>query len=269
MAFNFPSIDRVILHLGNTPFKVTWYSLSYVVGIILGFIYIKFLNKKSENIYKIDTKAFDELMTYLIIGIVLGGRLGYVLFYELEYNLAHPLNIIKTWEGGMSFHGGLFGVIVASYIFCTIYKIRYFLLMDLLACAAPIGLFFGRIANFINAELYGRYTESDFGVIFPGDHLPRHPSQLYEAASEGLLLFIILFYLFRYSAMKKYHGALSGLFLVFYSTFRILIENYRQPDEQLGFIFMNFTMGQILCLPMFIVGLILVAYAYRVKNEAA
>ena len=268
MTFIFPNIDPVILQIGDTPFKITWYSLSYVIGILLSFVYIKYLNRIGKLKPSIDVKAIDDLLTAIVLGIIIGGRLGYVIFYDLEYNLTNPMNIIRTWEGGMSFHGGLLGVIIASFIYCHIHKIQYFRMMDLLACATPIGLFFGRIANFINAELYGRVTDSYFGVIFPGQSMPRHPSQLYESFAEGFLLFIILFLLFYKTKIQKYCGMLSGLFLLFYASFRSFIEQFREPDAHIGFVIGQFTMGQLLSLPMILVGLLLIFYSFKNKiNE--
>jgi len=263
MTIIFPNIDPVIIQFGDSPLKITWYSLSYVVGIILSWMYIKRLNKIGQIQPSIEIKILDDLITAIILGIIIGGRLGYVLFYDLEYNLANPLNIIRTWEGGMSFHGGLLGVIIASFIYCHIHKLKYFRVMDLLACATPIGLFLGRIANFINAELCGRVTNSSWGVIFPGQTLPRHASQLYESFTEGLLLFIILFLLFTRTKIQIYCGMLSGLFLLFYALFRGLIENYREPDNHIGFVIGHYTMGQLLSLPMIILGIAIIIYSFR------
>lgn len=265
MAIIFPDIDPVILTIAGTPLKITWYSLSYVVGILLSWYYIKYLNKKNTP-ESISTKAIDDLITYIILGIILGGRIGYVIFYDLETNLQDPWNALRTWEGGMSYHGGLIGVIIATLIYCKIHKISFFKLMDMIACATPIGLFLGRIANFINAELYGRITNKPWGVIFPGQAEARHPSQLYEACLEGALLFIILFFL--YKKLRKFPGMISGLFLLFYAVFRGIIENYRQPDEHLGFIMANFTMGQLLSAPMILVGTAIIIYSLksRFKN---
>ena len=260
MSFSFPNIDPVILQIGSSPLKVTWYSLSYVAGILLSWLYIRMLNKN-----KISNKIIDDLITYIIIGIIVGGRLGYVLFYDLEYNIAHPGNIIRTWDGGMSFHGGLFGVIAASFIFCKLNKLKFFDIMDLLACATPIGLFFGRIANFINAELYGRITDVSWGVIFPGQIHARHASQLYESLTEGLLSFIILYLLATKTKIRDISGMISGIFLLLYALFRTLIENYREPDEQIGFVIYNITMGQLLSTPMLLSGIIIIIYSMRAK----
>lgn len=260
MALIFPNIDPVILSISNTPLKITWYSLSYLAGILLSWVYIKHLNKLNKT-NPLEPKKIDDLITYIIIGIIIGGRLGYVLFYDLSSCLNDPLKILRTWEGGMSFHGGLLGVIIASFIFCKINKIQFFRVMDLLACATPIGLFLGRIANFINGELYGRTTKVSWGVIFPDQALPRHPSQLYESFLEGLVLFLILFFL--YDKIRKFNGMASGLFLLLYSLFRGLIENYREPDSHIGFIFANITMGQILSIPMIIAGSCIIYYSIK------
>lgn len=261
MAIEFPNISPVILSIGDSPFKITWYSLSYVIGIVLSWFYIIFLNQN-----KISKKKLDDLISYVILGIIIGGRLGYVLFYDLDYNIAHPLNIFKTWQGGMSFHGGLIGVISAIYIFSRVHKIPFFAITDLAACATPIGLFFGRIANFINAELYGRETDAAWGIIFPSEKFARHPSQIYEALCEGLICFIIMYILYSRTKAKEHLGFLSGSFLLLYAFFRSLIENYRQPDEHLGFIFFKITMGQILSFPMIIGGLIIILYSLKLKK---
>jgi phosphatidylglycerol---prolipoprotein diacylglyceryl transferase len=266
MAFIFPDIDPVILHLGNSPFKITWYSVSYIAGILLSWAYVKKLNRIGK-LPPVDAKFIDDLITSVILGIIIGGRLGYVIFYDLARNLAEPINIIRTWEGGMSFHGGLLGVIIASFICCRIHKVKYFQIMDLLACATPIGLFFGRIANFVNAELYGRVTDSSWGIIFPGQESPRHASQLYEAATEGLLLFFILYFLFTKTKIQQYIGMISGMFLLFYALFRGIIENVREPDSHLGFIIYDYTMGQLLSLPMILVGVIIIIYSVYSKQH--
>ena len=263
MAIIFPNIDPVILSISDTPLKITWYSLSYVVGILVAWVYIKYLNRLNKP-NSLPIKVIDDLITYLILGIVIGGRLGYVLFYDLANSLNNPLSIIQTWNGGMSFHGGLLGVIIASFIYCKIYKLQFFSIMDLLACATPIGLCLGRIANFINGELYGRITDVSWGVIFPGQSEPRHPSQIYESFLEGLILFLILFTL--YNKVKRFPGTASGLFLILYALFRGLIENYREPDGHIGFIISNITMGQLLSAPMIITGLAILYYNYRFKT---
>lgn len=252
----FPNIDPVALHLGS--FGIRWYSLAYMAGIILGWQVVL-----RENIRKplanLNKDAIDDMIVWAVLGIVLGGRLGYVFFYKPEHYLHNPVEILQVWEGGMSFHGGLIGTITAFFLFCRKYKIRFLGLMDLIACAAPIGLFFGRIANFINGELYGRVTDAPVGMIFPGGGpLPRHPSQLYEAAMEGLLIFIIMMLLLKMTDVRDKEGNLSGIFLILYGLARVICEYFREPDSFLGFIYAGTTMGQLLSLPMIFIGLYLV-----------
>ena len=238
--------------------EIRWYSLAYIFGIILGWILAKKI-----FIQNIDIKnKFDDYLTYLIIGIILGGRLGYVFIYNLSFYVNNPLDIFKIWQGGMSFHGGLIGVIFASIIFAKKNNHNSFLYMDIVALVAPIGLFFGRIANFINSELYGSITNVPWAVTFiQVDNLPRHPSQLYEALLEGLFLFFILIY-FRKKFMNK-PGVISGIFLIFYSIFRFFVEFFRVPDEQLGYILLDLTIGQVVSLIFILSGTILIYY----KNE--
>ena len=265
---NFPNINPVIIPLG--PLAVSWYSLAYVVGILLGWFYILKLISidTSTNISK---KNIDDFVTWVIIGIIIGGRLGYVLFYDPIKYFSNPIDILKTYKGGMSFHGGIIGYAVASAWFAQRNKISFLGIADLSATAAPIPLFLGRIANFINAELYGRVTDVPWAFIFPGsDYLPRHPSQLYEAALEGFVLFCIMCVAaLNFNALSR-AGLLSGLFLIFYSIFRIIIEFFREPDIQIGLLAETFTMGQLLCLPMLIIGIFLIFYskknAHRFEN---
>jgi len=247
----FPDINPIIFSIG--PLAVSWYSLSYVAGILLGWFYAnKIIEKFNSPITK---KNLEDFVTYAIIGIVVGGRLGYVLLYNPYKYFSNPVEILKTYEGGMSFHGGAIGVIIAAYIFCKQHKLKLLSLTDIIAPAVPIGLFFGRIANFINGELYGRTTDSSIGMIFPNsDLMLRHPSQLYEAFFEGLVLFCILAYaVFKRNTLKK-QGLNSGLFLMLYSCFRIVIEIFREPDVQIGFILDGLTMGQILSIPLLLLG---------------
>lgn len=250
-----PNIDPIALQLG--PLAIRWYSLAYIAGILCTMFFLK---KQNEQHKIMSPEAYENWLVWAVLSIILGGRVGYVLFYNFEYFLTDPLEIFAIWHGGMSFHGGLFGVILGMWLFCKKYKIEFFQLMDSVAIVAPLGLFFGRIANFVNMELYGRATGSNFGVIFPnaGD-FARHPSQLYEAALEGILLFTILFSLSKFTQIQKRRKALSGLFLIGYGLSRIIVENFREPDEQLGFIFSSITMGQILSLPLILLGLFLVA----------
>ena len=230
--------------------EIRWYSLAYIVGILFGWLIAKKLFLKNSEI----NKNFDDYITYLIIGIILGGRIGYVLFYNFEFYINNLLDILKVWEGGMSFHGGLIGIVIASILFAKKNNQNTFLYLDIVALVAPIGIFFGRIANFINSELYGKETTLPWGIKFEKiDEIYRHPSQLYEAFFEGLLLFFILIY-FRKASSAKNPGFLSGIFLIFYSVFRFFIEFLRMPDEQLGYVLFKLSMGQILCLVFFIFG---------------
>tara|TARA_B100001057_G_scaffold42441_1_gene37966 strand:- start:5185 stop:5952 length:768 start_codon:yes stop_codon:yes gene_type:complete len=237
--------------------EIRWYSLSYIAGIIIGWHLAKklFVNK---YIYS----KFDDYITYIIVGVILGGRFGYVLLYNFNYYLDNPLDILKLWEGGMSFHGGVIGVIIASIIFAKKNNDNVLEYLDVVALVSPIGIFFGRIANFINSELYGITTNVPWAVTFINvDNLPRHPSQLYEAIFEGLVLFLILIY-FKKKFSNK-HGLISGLFLIFYSIFRFFIEFYRVPDEQLGYIFLNLSMGQVTSLIFLFSGVILFYLRYE------
>ena len=248
-----PSIDPVILSLGI--FDIRWYSLAYIAGFIIGSILIKYLNKKLLNI--LSNKQIDSFFIWSILGVIIGGRVGYVVFYQTSYLFINPIYILKIWTGGMSFHGGLIGIIISMYLFCKKNNIQFFFLSDLVSIVAPIGLFFGRIANFINNELYGKITNFPFAMIYPEiDLQPRHPSQLYEAFLEGIILFIILLTYFNKTKSDPTIGKISGLFLILYATFRILIEFLREPDSHIGLIFNIASMGQILSIPLIIIGVI-------------
>ena len=239
--------------------EIRWYSLAYIVGILFGWFVAKKIFIKNDDI----NKKFDDYITYLIIGIILGGRIGYILFYNLEYYLNNLIDIFKIWEGGMSFHGGLIGIIIGSIIFGKRYNQDPFLYMDIVALVAPIGIFFGRISNFINSELYGKVTDLPWSVTFIQiDNLPRHPTQIYEALLEGLILFAILMNFKNKNFLSK-PGLISSLFLIFYSIFRFSIEFLRVPDAQLGYLLFNLTMGQILSLILLLIGLVL----FYFKNE--
>jgi phosphatidylglycerol:prolipoprotein diacylglycerol transferase len=247
LAFIFPEINPYIIKFGELG--VTWYSLSYVAGILIGWKYASILIDKSYS--KIKTNDLDDYITWLIISIIVGGRLGYVIFYKPEY-FNDPLKILETYKGGMSFHGGLIGVIVSSYFFTKSRKIKIFALTDLLAQATPFGLFFGRLANFINGELYGHPTNMPWGVIFRhAGSEPRHPSQIYEAISEGVILFFVIAYLSLVKKKYKYSGYLSGVFLAGYGISRFLCEYYRVHD----FEFLFLTSGQLYSTPMIFAGL--------------
>ena len=239
-------------------FEIRWYSLSYIAGIILAWIYIKkFILKETEY-----SKYIDDLISYVIIGVIIGGRLGYVIFYNFEYYFSNPLEILMIWTGGMSFHGGVLGVIISTYLFCKKNKLSTFYFLDLISLSAPIGIFLGRIANFINSELYGTRTDFFLAVIFEKvDTVSRHPSQLYEAFFEGIILFILLNFIYKKYINHK-PGVLSALFLIFYSVFRFIIEFTREPDAHLGLVFMELSQGQVMSILFFVLGLIIL----KIKN---
>ena len=243
--------------------EIRWYSLAYITGILAGWIL-------SKKIIISDVKLkekFDDYLTYLIIGIIFGGRLGYVLFYNFSYYFKNPIDIFKIWEGGMSFHGGLIGVILMTIWFAKKNYQNPFQYLDIVSIVAPIGIFFGRIANFINSELYGTETSIPWAVQFVKvDSVFRHPSQLYEALFEGLILFLILFY-FKKRNFLESPGFISGLFLIFYSIFRFAIEFFRVPDEQLGYLLFNFTMGQIISFLFLLIGCYLIIVKYETKTK--
>ena len=243
--------------------EIRWYSLAYIIGILLGWILSKkiFISNPKVN------EKFDDYITYLILGIIIGGRLGYVLFYNLSFYFNNPLDIFKIWEGGMSFHGGVIGIIIGTILFAKKNNQNLFNYLDVVAFVAPIGIFFGRIANFINSELYGTETNVVWAVKFIQiDNLYRHPSQLYEALFEGIILFLILIY-FRKKHFAKNPGFISGIFLIFYSIFRFTIEFYRVPDEQLGYLLFHLTMGQIISLFFLLFGFYLVIIKYENKKK--
>ena len=260
------NFDPVLIDLG--VFQIRWYSIAYIIGIILSWIYsIKIIKKITikHNFTKIKQEDFDDLIIYLILGIILGGRLGYVIFYNFEYYSKNIFEILKLWEGGMSFHGGLLGVIISTVIFSKIRRINFFHFSDIICCAAPIGLFLGRIANFINGELFGKISTLPWAVVFPNsDNIARHPSQIYEAILEGIILFILI----NFFALKKQlllrTGYVSGLFLIFYSIARIVGENFREPDQHLGYFFNYFSMGVMLSFATFLAGCFIILF---IKNN--
>ena len=242
-------------------FEIRWYSLAYILGIIIGWILCKKILIKNPDI----NQKFDDYITFLIIGIILGGRLGYVLFYNLNYYTSNIVDIFKIWQGGMSFHGGLLGIIIASILFAKKNNQDTFIYTDLVSLVAPIGIFFGRLANFVNSELYGKVTDVPWAVTFiQVDNLSRHPSQLYEAIFEGIILFVLLLY-FKNKNYLERPGLISGLFLIFYSIFRFCIEFFRVPDEQIGYLIFNLSMGQIISLIFIIIGSILFYFKYENK----
>jgi phosphatidylglycerol:prolipoprotein diacylglycerol transferase len=259
----FHNLDPIIINFGFL--EIRWYSLAYIFGIFLGFYYAKYLIKKFWYKENINVQVLDNFLIYLILGITLGGRLGYILFYNFYYYYQNPLEILFLWRGGMSFHGGVIGVLIASLIFAKKNNVKILVLTDIVVCATPIGIFLGRIANFINGELYGKKTFSDYGVIFPKiDMEPRHPSQLYEAILEGLILFFLLNIILKFKK-KLFNGELSCYFLIFYSIFRIISELFREPDKHIGYIIFNISLGTIISFSFLIFGII----AFKIiKNES-
>jgi len=254
-----PQFDPVAIHLG--PLAVHWYGLMYLLAF-MSFLWLGKLRIRTLNRSGWDEKMMDDLLFYGILGVVLGGRLGEVLFYNPGYYASHPLEILAVWQGGMSFHGGFLGVLVAMAFFARQHKLPWLQLMDFIAPLVPLGLGAGRIGNFINAELWGRPTNVPWGMVFPHvDDLPRHPSQLYEFALEGLVLFVLLWF---YSRKPRPVGAVSGLFLIGYGSFRFLAEYTRNPDDGIfGLMSLGISMGQWLSLPMVIAGLVLMVRGQR------
>ena len=264
-ALAFPSIDPTLIEIG--PFAIRWYALAYIGGILFGWRYAILLAKTSPA--PIDRRTADDFVIWVTLGIVLGGRIGYVVFYKPAYFLANPGEILQLWQGGMAFHGGLLGVILAIIIFSRLRRISTMALGDLVACVVPIGLFLGRVANFVNGELYGRASDVPWAFVFPnGGPDPRHPSQLYEAGLEGLVLFFVLLAAWRLTNLRMRPGAISGLFLVGYGASRFTVEFFREPDAHLGFLFAGATMGQLLSLPMILIGIALMIWAKPHKPRA-
>ena len=262
------NFNPVLVNIGFLEIK--WYSLAYILGIVIGWIYaIKIISITRTNNYhfeQIKKNHFDDLIIYLVLGMVLGGRLGYVFFYNFSYYSQNYLEIFKIWQGGMSFHGGLLGVIVAIIIFSYNTNTNFFKYADIVSCVAPIGIFFGRIANFINGELYGKISSYPWSIVFPNvDNESRHPSQIYEALLEGIILFTII----NIIAIKKKKifktGYVSCFFLVIYSILRIISENFREPDEHLGYFLNYFSLGTLLSVATLISGFLI--YFFVKKNE--
>lgn len=255
------NFDPVAINLFSI--EIRWYSLAYIVGILIGWI----LSKKIFISEKEIKEKFDDYITFLIFGIIIGGRLGYVIFYNFNYYSENLIDILKIWQGGMSFHGGLIGIILTTVWFAKINNHNTFKYLDIVAVVSPVGIFFGRIANFLNSELYGTETNLPWAVKFiKVDDLYRHPSQLYEAVFEGLVLLLIMIY-FRNKGFVKTPGLISSLFLIFYSFFRFIAEFFRVPDEQLGYLFLNLTMGQIISLIFLSIGIYLMIKKYEIKKK--
>ncbi|MFK8250574.1 prolipoprotein diacylglyceryl transferase [Ancylobacter terrae] len=265
LALPFPQIDPILIELG--PFAIRWYALAYVAGLLLGWWLAKRLCS-DDRLWRgkaaIPPLAFDDAVVWIAFGVILGGRIGYVLFYNLPYYAAHPLEALTVWHGGMSFHGGFLGSILAMALFCRRRALPLDSMLDIAAAVVPIGLFLGRLANFINGELWGRVTDVPWAFVFPtGGDLPRHPSQLYEAALEGLLIFAILQLVIRRGALAR-PGFVAGLFVILYALARILVEFVREPDAQLGYLAGGWlTMGMLLSVPMILVGVALIVRALR------
>ena len=256
----FPVIDPVAIAIG--PIAIRWYALAYIAGLVLGWRYCVILCRRDPKM--LDPDLFDDLLMYATLGVVLGGRLGYVIFYNPLYFLENPLEALMIWRGGMSFHGGFLGVVLAIAYFARKHAVPALVIGDIVATATPVGLFFGRIANFINAELYGRVTDVPWGVVFPnGGPLPRHPSQLYEAGLEGIVLLLVLSWFALRTRVRYRPGVLVGAFFIGYGIARSVVELVRQPDAHIGFLAGGLTMGQILSAPMIIAGIALIVWARR------
>ena len=262
----YPHFDPVLVHLG--PFAIRWYALSYIAGILLGWLYARALIRNKTywgGAAPLTVEDFDDFVLWVTLGIILGGRTGYVLFYNLPHFIEHPAEIVQLWHGGMSFHGGFTGCVVAVIAFAWKRGIPFLSLGDITCAVGPIGLFLGRIANFINGELWGRPTDVPWAMIFPsGGPVPRHPSQLYEATLEGLVLLLLLWLLIRAGALKR-PGFIIGAFACLYAVARVTCEFFREPDVQLGFLWGGATMGQLLSIPLFLAGLGFILHAMRQK----
>ena len=266
LAIPFPNIDPVLVQLG--PFAIRWYALAYIIGIVGGWLLIRRLVRRPG--WTVDATAIDDLVLYVTLGVILGGRIGYVLFYQSGWYLSHPLEILQVWRGGMSFHGGLVGVILALVLFARQNRLPLLEIADLAAAVAPLGLLLGRVANFINGELWGRPTDVPWAVVFPhAGPEPRHPSQLYEAVLEGLVLLAVTQALAWRPRRPEHAGRIGGAFLVGYALARLVVELFREPDAQLGFLLGGLTMGQLLSLPMLAGGLYLLARAGRQRPSSA
>jgi phosphatidylglycerol:prolipoprotein diacylglycerol transferase len=258
LALPFPAIDPILFELG--PIAIRWYSLAYISGLFFGCIYMGRLAKRIPDILSPDDAI--DFMTWATIGVILGGRIGYILFYKFNYYLDNPIQVFYVWQGGMSFHGGFLGVVMGGILYTRRQKIPTLVFSDIVVCAAPIGLFFGRLANFINSELYGRVTDVSWAMVFPtGGSQPRHPSQLYEAALEGLVLFVLINFLWRTEFAYKRPGFVTGVFILGYAAARSMVELFRQPDAHIGFLFLGGTMGQWLSLPMVLVGIFFILWS--------
>jgi phosphatidylglycerol:prolipoprotein diacylglycerol transferase len=264
LALPFPNFDPVLIQLG--PFAIRWYALAYIVGILLGWFYARAIVRNQKlwgGAAPMTALDIDDFIVWVTLGIILGGRIGYVLFYNPSYFAEHPLEAFQLWKGGMSFHGGFTGCVLAVVLFARKNKIPILSLGDVTCATGTLGVLLGRIANFINGELWGRPTDVAWGMVFPsGGPVARHPSQLYEAALEGLLLFIVLALLIRGGALRR-PGLIIGAFAVGYSLARSFCELFREPDAQLGFLWNTITMGTLLSIPLLAFGIALIVNALR------
>jgi len=263
------NFDPILVDLGF--FQIRWYSLAYILGITIGWIYaikiIKLIKTNKSGFDQVKKIYFDDLIIYLLLGIIIGGRLGYVIFYDLNYYSQNFFKIFQIWQGGMSFHGGLIGVVVATAVFSKKTNTSFFKYSDIISCVAPIGVFFGRIANFLNGELYGKISTLPWAVIFPKiGNETRHPSQIYEALLEGIILFIIINFIAIQKKLILKTGYVSCLFLIFYSILRIFSENFREPDHHIGYFFSYFSLGTLLSILTLIVGFLTYFFIIK-KNE--
>jgi phosphatidylglycerol---prolipoprotein diacylglyceryl transferase len=257
----YPNIDPVLVNIWG-PLQIRWYGLMYVIGFVIAFLIVNSASKRRGN--GLSRMDIEDLFAYSIAGLIIGARVGYCIIYDFSYYITRPLEFIMPWKGGMSFHGGLIGLLFAGYLFAKRRDKNFMMLADMGALSAPPGLFFGRLGNFINGELYGRITDVPWGMVFPGGGpQPRHPSQLYEASLEGLILFIIVYGL---SYKTKVHGMILSAFLFFYGLFRFILEFFRQPDIQKGFVIGPFSMGQVLCFMMMGLGVYVFFYARSHKE---
>ncbi len=259
-GLSFPDISPIMFSIG--PLAIRWYSMAYLVGIVVGWLLVN--RNVRINKLDLDKPQVEDLMFYITLGIILGGRLGYAVFYGGAEMWLQPWRLLEIWKGGMSFHGGVAGVIVAIWLFARKIKYSFLALTDLVVLYAPIGIFLGRLANFVNDELWGRVTTVPWAVRFPaGGYLPRHPSQLYEGLLEGVLMFAVLNLLWQLPKVRRTHGVVSALFIILYGCFRIILEQFREPDAQLGFFWGGVTMGQMLSVPLIVGGLAVLVWCSR------
>lgn len=257
-ALPYPMIDPIIFSVG--PLAVRWYALAYIFGLLGAIWYMKSMTRRPPEIVR--EIVVDDFLVWATLGVVLGGRIGYVLFYKPGFFLDHPAAIFQVWQGGMSFHGGFLGVVVATWLFSRKRGINLMGFADMIACAAPIGLFLGRIANFVNGELIGRVSDVPWAMVFPhGGPQPRHPSQLYEAFLEGLVLFLVMYFMRQNEVIRRRAGLLTGVFFMGYGLARSVAELFRQPDYHIGFLLGGTTMGQWLSVPLILFGIWLVVRA--------